>query len=96
MNRRCHDAPESPGGLRSPPGRAGWYGTCIRPCMPAVLRDVTARHLAVVLAVKFCLLGLLWWGFVRGAPPEPGADDVARSLLPAGGPAGTAVEETHP
>ena len=64
--------------------------------MPAVLRDATARHLVVVLAVKFCLLGLLWWAFVRGAPPGPGADDVARTLLPAGESAPAAVAETHP
>ena len=59
-------------------------------------RDLTSRHLLLVLAVKFCLLGVLWWAFVRDAPPPPGAAGVAQSLLHADRTARPASAETTP
>ena len=50
----------------------------------------------LVLAVKFCLLGVLWWAFVRDAPPPPGAAGVAQSLLHADRTARPASAETTP
>ncbi len=58
--------------------------------------DLTARHLVLVLAIKFCLLGVLWWAFVRDAPPPPGATGVAQSLLQADHTARPAPAETTP
>lgn len=49
--------------------------------MNRLWQDRTARHLAVLLALKFSLLAALWWGFVRDARLEPDASQVATAVL---------------
>jgi hypothetical protein len=44
-------------------------------------QDRTARHLAILLALKFSLLAALWWGFVRDARLEPDTGQVAAAVL---------------
>jgi len=44
-------------------------------------QDRTARHVAILLVLKFGLLAALWWGFVRDTRHEPGTDEVASVLL---------------
>jgi len=44
-------------------------------------QDRTARHVVVLLALKFSLLAALWWGFVRDARLEPDAGQVATAIL---------------
>jgi len=44
-------------------------------------QDRTARHVAILLALKFSLLAALWWGFVRDARLDPDASQVAEAVL---------------
>jgi hypothetical protein len=49
--------------------------------MHRLWQDRTARHVAILLALKFSLLAALWWGFVRDARLEPDAGQVATAVL---------------
>jgi len=44
-------------------------------------QDRTARHLAILLALKFSLLAALWWDFVRDARLELDGGRVAEAVL---------------
>jgi hypothetical protein len=39
-----------------------------------------ARHLAIAVAVKLAVLALLWWAFVRDAPPAVDPQQAAAHL----------------
>jgi hypothetical protein len=56
--------------------------------MNGLWQDRTARHVTILLALKFSLLTALWWGFVRDArlPPDDGrvAGTVLRAVPAAG------------
>jgi len=41
----------------------------------------TGRHVIIVMAVKLCLLAVLWWAFVKDARIEPDDNDVAAAVL---------------
>lgn len=64
--------------------------------MKRIWQDRTARHLAILLALKFSLLAALWWGFVRDSRPEPDAGAVATALLHAATTAGPRAQEGAP
>lgn len=49
--------------------------------MNRLWQDRTARHVTILLALKFSLLAALWWGFVRDARLEPDAGRVAEAVL---------------
>jgi hypothetical protein len=49
--------------------------------MNRLWQDRTARHVAILLALKFSLLAALWWGFVRDARLEPDDGRVAEAVL---------------
>ena len=59
----------------------GWHGTCNADGMQRLWQDRTARHVAILVALKLCLLGGLWWAFVRDARLEPDAGQVAEVVL---------------
>jgi hypothetical protein len=40
------------------------------------------RHVVVVVALKFVLLALLWWVFVREYRSDPGSSGIGQALLP--------------
>ncbi|MCU0976641.1 MAG: hypothetical protein MUC71_10085 [Steroidobacteraceae bacterium] len=49
--------------------------------MQVFRQDRTARHVALVLALKLCLLAGLWWAFVREHRVEPDPGQVAAAVL---------------
>jgi len=49
--------------------------------MRPLVQDRTARHVAIVVAVKLCVLTALWWAFVRDARIEPDPGEVASAVL---------------
>ncbi len=51
--------------------------------MHKLLRDSFNRHIILIVALKFVLLALLWWFFVREYRSDPGSAGVGQVLLPA-------------
>ena len=51
--------------------------------MNKLWRDSFNRHIVLVVALKFVLLALLWWFFVRDYRSDPGGTGVGQQLLPA-------------
>ena len=49
--------------------------------MQRLWQNRTGRHVAIVVALKFCLLAALWWAFVKDARIEPDDNDVAAAIL---------------
>jgi len=49
--------------------------------MSRLWQDRTARHVTILLALKFSLLAALWWGYVREVRLEPDASQVASAVL---------------
>jgi cbb3-type cytochrome oxidase subunit 3 len=49
-------------------------------------QDRTSRHVVIVVAVKLCLLTVIWWAFVKDARVEPDERDVAAAVLRATAP----------
>ncbi len=54
--------------------------------MHKLWRDSFNRHVVLVVALKFVLLALLWWFFVRDYRSDPGSIGVGQALLPASPP----------
>lgn len=54
--------------------------------MHKLWRDSFNRHVVLVVALKFVLLALLWWFFVREYRSDPGSIGVGQALLPATSP----------
>jgi len=44
-------------------------------------QDRTGRHVAVVVAVKLCLVAALWAAFVRDATVRPDSAEVGAAVL---------------
>jgi hypothetical protein len=44
-------------------------------------QDRTGRHVAVVVAVKLCLVAALWVAFVRDATVRPDSAEVGAAVL---------------
>jgi cbb3-type cytochrome oxidase subunit 3 len=49
--------------------------------MQQMWQDRTARHVAILLALKLSLLAGLWWAFVRDARLDPDEAQVAEAVL---------------
>jgi hypothetical protein len=49
--------------------------------MRPLIQDRTVRHVAVVVAIKLCVLTVLWWAFIRDARIEPDPGQVASAVL---------------
>lgn len=45
-------------------------------------QDSFNRHVVLVVALKFTLLALLWWFFVREYRSDPDSSGIAQALLP--------------
>lgn len=56
------------------------------PSVPKPWRNPLSRHVALVMALKFLLLALLWGLCVRDCRTEPSGAQVRAALLPAGSP----------
>ena len=59
----------------------GWYGSCKELHMDHLWQDRTARHVAVLPALKSSLLAALYWRFVRDARLAPDDGRVAEAVL---------------
>lgn len=64
--------------------------------MRPLVQDRTVRHVAIVVAVKLCVLTALWWVFVRDARIEPDPGQVASAVLHAAPLSGSDAPEATP
>jgi hypothetical protein len=60
------------------------------------MRDPGNRRIAAAVLLKFCLLAVLWWVFIKDAAWTPSATEVGEALLSSAPHAADPVREQAP